>query len=508
MSIDGDSTPSVPESGRSAGLGSVLRRGAVISAAGLVSVQITALIQTIVLARLLTPAEVGAFAAGTVLTTFVVVFSHSSLSHALIQRQGDPTDAAETVFWVTLGTGILLTVLLLCSAPLMSSIFHDPKVGAIVAATSGTAVLTSLMSVPDALMQREFRFERRIVVDPANAVSYAVVAITLAATGFGVWALVAGYYASLVVSVAVCWGLSGWRPLRGRFQFRLWREMAAFALPLLIESVVDRAVEVVETVVVGNRSSTPTLGNYRYGRRLAFMPVMAIVQVCSYVLFPAFARISDDAERFRSGFLRALGWMWLAVVPLTGLIAVVGEPTVVLVLGERWRGAGELVVAMSGVGIGYVLMSVCAEALKGAGRSHRINWMTGVATVTAIPLVLILVHFGLRGVGIALSVSAILTGLTGLVLTRTVVDVPVAELFRCLVPTTVAAAIATAVIALGEYGFVHVDHHGIAAGLGLVLVECIAFALLFAAALQILSPSTLTPVYGAARGALTRLRAA
>ncbi|MEU0542782.1 lipopolysaccharide biosynthesis protein [Nocardia sp. NPDC005978] len=481
------------------GLRAVLRRGAALSAAGVGAVQLIALAQTLVLARLLTPAEVGVFTAGTVLTAIVVVFSHSSLSHALIQRRTELSDAAETVFWVTLGSGAALAGLLVLTAPVLSAIFRDDRVGTVAAVSAGTVVLTSLLAVPDALLQRSFRFERRVIVDPANAIAFATVSITLAACGFGVWALVAGYYAAVLAAVVASWWLCGWRPLRGRFRLRLWRELAGFAAPLLIESLVERAVEVTEVVLVGHRLDSAALGNYRNGRRLAFLPVQAIVQICSYVLFPAFSSIAGEPERFARGFRGALRWMWLAVVPASALSAVLGAPLVVLLLGEPWRGAGILVQAMAGVGIGYALMSVSAEALKGAGRPHLINGMTGAGAVTAIPLLVLLLPHGLAGVGLALSASALLTGITGLLLSRSVVGVTPGELGRILLPPVVAGVVAAAVTAVLEYAVLRAGDRGVAAGLALVTVEVIVFATAFAAVLQVISPATLRPVWAAAR---------
>ncbi len=470
-----------------------------MSAAGVGAVQVIALVQTLVLAHLLSPAEVGVFAAGTVLTTFVMVFSHSSLSHALIQRRTEIEDAAETVFRVTLGSGVVLAGMLLASAPVLSRVFHDPQVGSVAAVCSGTVVLTSLMAVPDAMMQRALQFERRVIVDPANAVAFATVSISLAVAGFGVWALVAGYYVSVLVAATAAWWLSGWRPRRGRFSVPLWRELAVFAFPLLLESVVERALEAVEVMLVGQRLQTSALGNYRNGRRLAFLPVTAIIQICSYVLFPAFAQISGEPERFERGFLRAMGWMWLAVVPASALLGAIGEPVVVLLLGNEWRGAGVLVESMAGVGIGFALMSVCAEACKGAGRPQLINWMTGIGALTAVPLILILLPHGLFGVGVALSVSAILTGLTGLLVSRSVVHVSHGELAHCLLPPALAGVCAAVAAGLLERLLLHASEKSVVLGLGLVGLEALVFVALFTAVLQAISPTTLTPLRSAVR---------
>ena len=86
-------------------LAGVVRRGALISAVTLGFTQIVSLVSTVWLARLLSPEEVGIYTAGTVLSAVLTSFSGGSLRLALIQREHDVDDAADTVFWGQLPAG-------------------------------------------------------------------------------------------------------------------------------------------------------------------------------------------------------------------------------------------------------------------------------------------------------------------------------------------------------------------------------------------------------------------
>ena len=227
-----------------ADLTNVLKRGAGMAAIGLVIVQIVAVAQTLVLGRLLGPHEVGVFTAGTVLTGLMAVFAQGTLSHALIQREHDIEDAANTVLIVTFVTGLLLALGNLVASPLIGALFHDSRVGLIAAANSGIILLHSCSSVPDALMQRTFQFKRRVIIDPAVALTFASVSIVFAVFGYGAWAMVIGTYASTTTWVLLSWWLAKWRPFRGRFSFRIWRELAGFSLPLLIDGIAERSRDV------------------------------------------------------------------------------------------------------------------------------------------------------------------------------------------------------------------------------------------------------------------------
>jgi O-antigen/teichoic acid export membrane protein len=471
-----------------AGLAGVLKRGAAMSAVGLVISQAATVVQTLVLGRILGPHEVGVFAAGSVMIGFLSVAAGGALSQALIHRKTDVEDAANTVLVATFGTGLLGGLALLAASPLIGTLFDSSRVGLIAAATSGLMVLHVCASVPDALMKRAFQFKPQMIITPASSITFAAVSIVFAIRGYGAWAMVIGWYASTTTTVVLSWWMAKWRPFRGRFSFRIWREMAGFSLPLLLDNLADRSREMFEQMIVGRALGTGDLGQYRYAYRIASLPSLTVITICSHVLFPAFSRISDDSSRFRAAFLRALCWIWFAALPVGALLVITGQPVVVLLLGEEWRSAGAAAAAMAGIGLGVALLSVTSEAIKGAGRSSLLNWLTGLSVVLGLPLIVLLLPFGLVGVGIAISVSYLTVGLVSVELARGVVGVLRRETWACLGPATLAAVVAFAVLLPLERFFIRSDRYPALPGLALIVAECILFVLVYIGALRLISP--------------------
>src|SRR5206468_2958777 len=126
-----------------------------------------------------------------------------------------------------------------------------------------------------------------------------------------------------------------------------------------------RTQKAIQAVVTGRVLGAGDLGLQRYGERIANIPVMALVEGSSMSLFPAFTRLSTDPDRFRTGYLRALRLSVVAAAAMSALLAAVGVPLVVIVLGEKWRGAGYVVVAMAGLALGRSAITVGEEAIKG-----------------------------------------------------------------------------------------------------------------------------------------------
>lgn len=490
-------------------LARTLRRGAAYSALALGGTQAVALLQTLVIARLLTPAEIGGFAAGTVLTGLLTLFAEGGLRQALVQRAdgGDLARAANTVFAAALLAGVLAAALALAAAPLIGAYFASQEAGRIAAATAGVLVLRAFTHVPDALMLRRFQFKRRLVIDPAVAVAFPLVAVPLCLAGAGAWGLVAGLYAGEVAWVVSSWWLSGWRPGGARPSVRLWREMARFSAPLVVGVAAERARQMLEVAVVGRLLGTAGLGLYRYGRRVGELPGTAVVEVGAYVLFPAFSRIADDAGRFRAAFLRALRALWTAAVPVAGLLLAVGGSAVVVLLGEPWRGAGPLLETMAGWGPGTALLAVGGEALKGAGATRRLYVVTAVGLVAGVGLLVALVPpLGLAGVGLTLSVTNLVAGALAVALARASVRISGREVLGTLWPALVAGLVATPVVALLEHGVLTSDRRPVAAGVGLLVVDAVVFALVYLVVLRLVDRTAVDGLVSALRARAGRSR--
>lgn len=485
-------------SGRS--LMSSIGRVAGASTVALLFCELVSLAQTVALARLLTPAEIGMFVAGTVLTTFFGTFVEGGLRSGLIQRDTDVADAAETVFRVTLLAGIVMSIGALAAAPVIGAIFDSTTAGLVAAATSGVLLVYSVANVPEAMLQREFSVKRRLIVGPAVAVSYATVAVSTAALGWGVWSMVAGTYVSYITLVVSVWTITSWRPGRGRASFALWRELARYGAPLVLGMIGSRVQAATEAVVVGRGLSASDLGFFRYGQRIARIPAMAIIEIGSVALFPAFSRIAKDPDRLVSAYLRALQWATIGAAACSGLMIAAGTPAVVVVLGEPWRGAGPVVVALAGLSLGKAFICVSEEIIKGCGRTGLLNWYTLTEVGVGLALLLVFVgFFGLVGAALSVSITAIVVGIVVMALARRCIPVSLSQLAGAILPPLPAAAVATVVLWLFEHHLAHSDTHPTLAAVALLALDALVFAAAYLLALGVFARSATTDLVGTVR---------
>lgn len=482
---------SVAEADSPHSLTGIVARGIGLSGAGYVFSQLLTFAAYLALAKLASPAAFGHFAAGTIVVGVGFLVGESGMLSALIQRRGDLEEALNSAFLANLAGGLVLTILSLAAAPLIALFFHSHTTGVVAAVMSGWMFLRVTAVVPDALLQRRFSFMRRVVIDPLATLAFAAGAIPAAVAGLEVWALVIGTYASALVTVAAAWIFADWRPRPRLASRRAWRELARFGRPLVGANVIRHIVLELPVLILGRFRGPSTLGQFTYAGKVATQPVGAVVNVGGYVLQPAFARISAHDARFRAAVRRALRWLCATSFPTGLLLVPLGTSVVVLVFGEQWREAGYGAAALGVYCAAIPLDSLASETWKSYDRPDMLPRMHGVSLILTAVCVLGLAPFGLIGVTIGLSISAVGVAVYAIRGMSRALGIPLADMVREIWPPAIAAVVMTGALFPLEHLLVHADQRGTVLGLILLAAEVLLGVTTYLALLRLLAPHTM-----------------
>lgn len=458
-------------------------RGARLALTGWIGAQAISFVAYIVLAHLVSPRGFGEFVAGSVFINFGMLFAESGMLSALINRRDRIDEAASNAFFALIVSGLLMSGLALVASPLIGIYFRGGQASQIAAAMSGWLFLRALTIVPDALLQRRLSFARRALIDPLGALVFGVVAIVACAAGDGAWGLVIGTYASEVVEVSSTWGFARFRPRLRHASIPLWRELAAFARPVLQSEILRRIAGQLDILMLGRFSGASALGQYRNGLRLAQQPIAAFVDVGGHVLLPTLARMSQDPRAVRTVVQRVLGLASTVSVPISLASIPLGVPAAVLTLGHEWRGSGHAIAGLWGLLLGGTISSVVAESLKASNRPDLLVRMHGLGlAVTAASVCGAAIPFGLIGVATAISVSQCVIAIYGYALL-----VPVLSLsWRDLAAEMSRPLVASGAMVAAMFGFAALvtplDHSELPA-VALTVAEALCGGLVYAALL-------------------------
>ena len=487
-------------------LGRIVLRGAAFGSAGYGLEQALTIAAAIALAHLVTPKEFGIYGSATILLGYAHMFADSGLQSAVIQRRDRVLDAASTAFGANAVSGVALALLALALAPVLGLFFHDQTIAWVAAAMSLTVALNSLMLVPDALLQRNFSFARRLFVSPSSVLVYGVLATVLCALGLGVWGLVLGRYGGIVVELVVIWALVRWRPRVSAMSIGMWRSLAQYGRHIFAASFLTQSQTSVVTALLGRFVGIDAIGQLRYSTTVVSLPFSTWTVSSSYVVFPAFARIAHESERFKSAFLRTLRWAGITTLPASAILLPLGPSLVVCLLGNQWRAAGYAVMGLVGRPIAATLSSVLSEGVKGSGRPEVLSRTALVASGATILFTVAFLPLGIVGVAGATSFASLLTAAFMTRIALPVLEIDRMSIVRTLRPPFLAASTMIAVLFPLEWLVVHADRHGPLVGMSLLAGETAVGAVVYLGALRALDREAVDTLGRGARTLVARAR--
>lgn len=446
-------------------------RGAGIATGAAVAQQTLTLAAYIALARLAPPSTFGTFAEASILLWFGGLFVESGMTAALIHRRDRIEEAAATALLVNLVGGFGITVVSAAVAPLLGLYFGSHEVTLVAAAIAPVHFLNSSAVVPEAIIQRRFSFVRRTIVDPVTVTLYGITAAVALSAGLGVWALVLAVYVSEGVKDVLAWVLGRWRPDFRRASWSMWRELAGYARYVVASEFLRQAGLMFNTAAIGRFVGRVDLAQYNFGSRIATQAPSAMVAAVGYVLFPALARISSDAERFRRAVSQSFRSGCFMAFPVCFVLIPLGEPLAVLLFGERWRVAGKVIAFLAPVGAGLALRSISTEVFKAAGRPKILPRIYALSAVLPALAVVAAVPLGVVAIAGGVAVAFVSVGLYSSYLAAHVAELRLVAVLKAIwIPTLASAPMVVALYAL-EHFAVHSDRRGVAVGLSLLCVE-------------------------------------
>ena len=401
--------------------------------------KVLVLVTTVVLARLLAPADFGVIGLALVFIAYAEGVTDLGVAQALIYLPEDreATDAAFVV--ILLFSSVLVGVAMLV-APAVAAFFHRPDVTNLFRVLSLSLLIGGAGEIPDALLRKRLLFRRRLVADIARSAAQGVVSIALAAAGAGPWSIVYGYLAGGLLWTATAWTLVSYRPAA-----RFWRVRWERAQPLLSYGVAAAGnalllslVFDIDYLIVGRKLGAASLGYYTLGFRIPEMAIINVFIVVSVVAFPLFSRARTDMDRLRKGYLTAIRLQTVYGVWAGVGMAVVAPMLVHVVFGPKWEPsivplqALALYAAFRSLGIGAV------DVYKAIGRPTLAVALSFVRLVVLVPALLLAVRYGINGVSwaqavVALLLAALMQGVASRVLGLGMKSLGVALLPACAV---------------------------------------------------------------------------
>jgi O-antigen/teichoic acid export membrane protein len=367
---------------------------------------------TLILARLLAPADFGALALATLVTSGMSLLSELGLGNTLVLRQELSHREQGTLLSLMTALGVVLAALTALLAPVAAGLLGDPRVGEILPVLALSVALIGPTSFYDKLMQRELCFRQRLMSRIAQNGSYAVVAIALAALGAGVWSLAIGLTAGLVVYALALFTLAPYR-VRPAADLAVARDAFSTGRGFLMQGGLGFLQDNVDYLTIGPLLGTRRLGLYTMAYRLGELPYLAISDPVARVTFPTFARMRARGEDIRRSFLSVLRLVALVTVPMGLLLSACAEPFTHAILGQKWAPMAGVLTVLGLWAALRPLQNTMSWLLNSMGLQLLLGRNSMALLVPAVPAMILAAKFG--GI-VAVACVVLVRTLAGMVL--------------------------------------------------------------------------------------------
>ena len=296
------------------------------------------LLSLMVLARLLGPKDFGLVGMVTAFTGVLSLFRDFGLSTAAVQRTTVTDEQLSTLFWINLLVGVLLALLSVAFAPAIASFYHEPRLIGVTAVLAAGFLFNAAGVQHSALLQRQMRFTAMAVINTVGLIVGCVIAIAGAMAGYGYWALVAMTVSSPLTATIGFWLAAAWVP--GMPQRRAGiRSMMHFGGTITLNGLVAYIAYNFEKVLLGRFWGADAIGIYGRAYQLVNIPTDNLNSAVGEVAFSALSRVKEDANRFKSYFLKGYSLVLALTLPLTVVCTLFANDVVLVILGPKWTEA-------------------------------------------------------------------------------------------------------------------------------------------------------------------------
>ena len=364
-------------------------------------------VATVVLARLLTPADFGLVAMVATITGLGQAFADLGLSEATIQRKEITNDQVSTLFWINLAIGVGLMLVTMGLAPFLAWFYRDARLVGITLMLSLTFLFGGLRVQADAVLKRQMRFSSLAVRDIISYLVAVPTAIILAMKGASYWALVALPLTLNFTQMSLSWLMVNWRPGLPRRDAEVG-SMIAFGGNVAASYLILNVSRSADNVLIGWHWGAGPLGLYSRAYNLLMLPVRQLSTPAGSVAVPAFSRTQDDPERFARYYLRTVNLILWISAPVFGYLFVAAHPVITLMLGHQWGEAAPVFQILTISALGQLLLDSTTWLLVSRGQSRRLLKLLLIFSPILVCSYAVGLPFGIKGVAFSGSVVMLL----------------------------------------------------------------------------------------------------
>lgn len=404
----------------------------------------------IVMARLLSPSDYGITALPAVFMAVAYILQNGGLSGALIRKTDLSEKDLATAFYYSISVGIVLYVALFFSATWIADFYNTPVLVPLIRVTALGFLWGPLGTTQNVILNRKLDFKTPTKISIISRIVSAIVGISMAFIGYGLWALVISGLLSSFLSLIMNWYVVRWIPKTGwskdSFKY-LWD----YGNKMMASSLLDTLYNNIAPVFIGKFYSPAELGVYNRAQGYAMMPSQNVTGVIQGVTFPVLSKMQNDNEALAHNYRRMLKATAFIIFPIMMMLSALARPLVITLVTAKWESCVILLQIICFQFMWYPVHAINLNLLQVKGRSDLFLRLEIIKKILGVSILAITLPHGLIIFCCGNVVSSLISLVINTYYTGKLINVGYFKQMRDLLPIVLLGLVMFAIIHLSNY---------------------------------------------------------
>jgi O-antigen/teichoic acid export membrane protein len=363
------------------------------------------LLSTLILARMLVPADFGLVAMSMILIAAMQLLVSFSFDVQLIQNPKAGPEHFNTAWTFNVIFATVCGIALAGLAIPAAHYYNEPRLENILYVLALGFAIQGFSNIGTVKFQREMRFDKEFRFLLSKRLATLVVTIPLAITLRNYWALVLGTLAGTILSVIQSYVVSTYRP---RLSLAARAEMFNASKWLVVNNVIQFVNNRSAQFIIAHYTTPAALGVHAIATEIATMPTTELVAPINRAAFPGYSKAAHDLDLLRDSFLKVISSIALFSIPAGVGIFAVADVLVPAALGWQWLAAIPLIQILAVHGVIKAVQTNITYIYLALNRPRLITLVWSAQAVVMVALLIPAVqHYGVIGAAYAYLTTAI-----------------------------------------------------------------------------------------------------
>ncbi|PCI70455.1 MAG: hypothetical protein COB26_02895 [Piscirickettsiaceae bacterium] len=304
--------------------------------------QVITLISSMVLARLLSPTEVGIFSICAAFLAIATIFRDFGVSEYLIQEKELSKDKISGAYALTIATAWSMALLLFLSRHAIANFYNEPALINVLSVLTLNFLILPISAPSFAIMNREMDFKHIFVIQILTNLIHASTSITLAFMGYSFMSLAwASVISIMVQTILVTYFRPSYAAVFPNIKNikHIWR----FGLTFSSSRAVEMLTSNVHEFIIGRQFGFEALGIFSRAIGLVNLFKQTVTSAITRVAAPSFASTFHNSNRsLISAYTKVVANFTVIAWPFYAFIGIESENIILLLFGHQWVAAAPI----------------------------------------------------------------------------------------------------------------------------------------------------------------------